>query len=98
MLPLVAGGLAVGSQLLGNAQAAEDARKRTLQGLADAYAQDAYAAPVQAESGPDVTQMLAGGGLAALGEAKENRAMEKRGEEPDFGDDFAQGLRTLYSR
>lgn len=98
MLPLVAGGLALGGQLLGQASADEEARKRALQGLSDAYAQGTYAAPVQAAEGPDATNMLAGAGLAALDQGNANESLEKKGEEADFGDDFASGLRALYSR
>jgi len=94
MLPLLAGGLALGGSML-NAQAEKDAaRQRALESLGQSYAAGQYAAPMQdsGASGPSAMNMLAGAGLSGLDAADANAKAAKSGEEQD---DIANGLRTF---
>jgi hypothetical protein len=97
MLPLVAGGLALGGKLMAAQQEEEDARKRALQGLSDAYASGSYAAPAAMPEGPSMMNLAGDAGLAAMDQGAANAAFAKAnpGEEQTFGDDAETGLRAF---
>lgn len=100
MLPLIAGGLALGGQLIGAKQEEEDARKRALQGLSQAYASGSYAAPTEMPEGPSALNMAGAAGLAGMDQAGDNdkaaKVMAAGGEDPnDFTGSFGDGLRAF---
>lgn len=97
MLPLIAGGLALGGKLMQAKQEEEDARTRALQGLSSAYASGSYAAPQAMPEGPSLTNLAGGAGLAAMDQGKANDQFAKQnpGENQGFGDEMQNGLRTF---
>lgn len=97
MLPLIAGGLALGGKLMAAKQEEEDARKRALQGLSQAYEAGSYAAPQAMPEGPSALNIAGGAGLAAMDQSKANDAFAKQNPEgaPGFGDEAENSLRMF---